>query len=55
MMRAALIVLNQNTELGLYCPDLLKQQSVCTHSDKLGRTQYPDLKTINICLLMCPK
>ena len=36
MMRAALIVLNENTELGLYCPDLLKQQSVCRHSDKLG-------------------
>jgi len=36
MMRAALIVLNQNTELGLYCPDLLKQQSRCRHSDKLG-------------------
>jgi len=35
-MRAALTVPNQNTELGLYCPDLLKQQSVCRHSDKLG-------------------
>ena len=36
MMRAALIVLNQNTELGLYCPDLLKQQSRRRHSDKRG-------------------
>ena len=34
MMRAALIVLN--TELGLYCPDLLKQQSVCRNNDKPG-------------------
>ena len=36
MMRAALIVLNQNTEFGLYCPDLLKEKSVFRHSDKLG-------------------
>jgi hypothetical protein len=36
MMRAALIVLN--TELGLYCPDLLKQQSVCRHDGEPADT-----------------
>ena len=36
MMKADLMVLNQKNELGLYCPDLRKQQSVYRHNDKPG-------------------